>query len=96
MLWGKGAFGRDYGFFDYAVYSPSGHYKRSNRVSFRLVKMIVDGWRDDDLKKFWTPKTIKNLTIGCGHEFIIDSELIISNFETIEKFRIRKIDSLNK
>ncbi len=40
--------------------------------------------------------TIKNLTIGCGHEFIIDSELIISNFETIEKFRIRKIDSLNK
>lgn len=58
MLWGKGAFGRDYGFFDYAVYSPSGHYKRSNRVSFRLVKMIVDGWRDDDLKKFWTPKTV--------------------------------------
>ncbi len=40
--------------------------------------------------------TIKNLTIGCGHELIIDSELIISNFETIEKFRIRKIDSLNK
>lgn len=58
MLWGKGAFGRDYGFFDYAVYSPSGYYKRSNRVSFRLVKMIVDGWRDDDLKKFWTPKTV--------------------------------------
>lgn len=58
-LWGKGAFGGDYGFSDYGVYSPTGYYRRSNRVSFGLVKMIVDNRINDTyVKSHWTSTAI--------------------------------------